>query len=160
DELHRLVERCEFEEYHEGRAKAWRWKPVLRTKLQPGMAEDRLWAEFVAPRVADASEDVRRLLYYGTTEMLKNRPDHSDAGELVVVVRSLPKKIEIHIEDDGVGIFDKLQHEKHLDDPQHVALELSKGKLTTDEKNHTGQGIFFTARMCDEFLIWSGATVC
>jgi hypothetical protein len=34
-------------------------------------------------------------------------------------------------------------------------LELSKGKLTTDPDRHTGQGIFFTSRMLDEFSILS-----
>ncbi len=37
-------------------------------------------------------------------------------------------------------------------------LELSKGKLTTDPENHSGQGIFFTLRMFDEFTILSGET--
>jgi anti-sigma regulatory factor (Ser/Thr protein kinase) len=34
-------------------------------------------------------------------------------------------------------------------------LELSKGKLTTDPDRHSGQGIFFTSRMMDEFSILS-----
>lgn len=35
-------------------------------------------------------------------------------------------------------------------------LELSKGKLTTDPDNHTGEGIFFSSRMFDEYAILSG----
>jgi hypothetical protein len=35
-------------------------------------------------------------------------------------------------------------------------LELSKGKLTSDEKHHSGEGIFFTSRMFDGFSIRSG----
>ena len=34
-------------------------------------------------------------------------------------------------------------------------MELSKGKLTTDPEHHTGEGIFFTSRMFDEFEIES-----
>ena len=37
-------------------------------------------------------------------------------------------------------------------------LELAKGKLTTDPAQHTGEGIFFTSRMCDDFQIISGST--
>ena len=33
---------------------------------------------------------------------------------------------------------------------------MAKGKLTTDPKRHTGEGIFFTSRMFDEFGILSG----
>ena len=43
-------------------------------------------------------------------------------------------------------------------------LELSKGKLTTDSANHSGEGIFFTSRMFDVFLSlkqtgWTIATI-
>jgi hypothetical protein len=43
-----------------------------------------------------------------------------------------------------------------LADPREAILELSKGKLTTDPENHTGEGIFFTSRAFDVFLIRSG----
>ena len=44
----------------------------------------------------------------------------------------------------------------NLLDERHAVLELTKGKLTTDPTNHTGEGIFFTSRMFDEFSILSG----
>ncbi len=137
-----------------------RWKPAFRARVEPGLEEDRIWLQAVAPRLGDVPENVRSILGYGTTEMLNNVFDHSGATEVVVVVRRLAEEVEIYIEDDGVGIFTKLQREKGLEDPSHVALELAKGKLTTDPDRHTGQGIFFTARMCDKFLIWSDTTVC
>src|SRR5208282_769028 len=47
------------------------------------------------------------------------------------------------------------QRDFHLDDPQTALLELSKGKLTSDKKRHSGEGIYFTSRMFDEFVIYS-----
>ena len=38
----------------------------------------------------------------------------------------------------------------------HAILELAKGKLTTDPQRHTGEGIFFTSRMFDDYVILSG----
>ena len=35
-------------------------------------------------------------------------------------------------------------------------LELAKGKFTTDPAHHSGEGIFFSSRMFDEFVILSG----
>jgi formamidopyrimidine-DNA glycosylase len=58
--------------------------------------------------------------------------------------------------DDGVGIFNKIQKKYNLDDPSHAILELAKGKLTTEPDSHTGEGIFFTSRMFDTFMISSG----
>lgn len=62
----------------------------------------------------------------------------------------------IAISDDGVGIFRKIQAALGLDDPRHSVLELAKGKFTTDPAHHTGEGIFFSSRMFDEFVILSG----
>ena len=59
------------------------------------------------------------------------------------------------IQDHGIGIWKKLQEAFHLDDPRHALLELTKGKLTTDPTRHTGEGIFFTSRMCDRFHLGS-----
>ena len=58
--------------------------------------------------------------------------------------------------DNGIGIFKKIQNALNLLDERHAILELAKGKLTTDPKKHTGQGIFFTSRLVDSFDILSG----
>lgn len=52
--------------------------------------------------------------------------------------------------------FGKLVDHFHFEDEQQAALELSKGKLTTDPKNHSGQGIFFSSRAFDSFGLYSG----
>jgi hypothetical protein len=60
------------------------------------------------------------------------------------------------IADDGIGIFRKIQAELGLEDERHAILELAKGKLTIDPQRHTGEGIFFTSRMFDDYRILSG----
>ncbi len=52
----------------------------------------------------------------------------------------------------------KIQAGLDLLDERHAVLELAKGKLTTDPSNHSGEGIFFSSRMFDEFEILSGST--
>lgn len=155
-----LVDRGEFEEVLIDGRRNLRWKPALRAQVTPDLEENRLWSQFVEPKVAGLPPNVVKILHYATTEMINNVIDHSGARELVVVVRRLPEETEVYVEDDGDGIFEKLRKAKGLDDPQHVALELSKGKLTTDPDRHTGHGIFFSSQMCDKFLVWSDSTVC
>jgi hypothetical protein len=41
-------------------------------------------------------------------------------------------------------------------DERHSALELAKGKFTTDPERHTGEGIFFTSKVLDGFDVSSG----
>jgi hypothetical protein len=60
------------------------------------------------------------------------------------------------IQDNGIGIFRKIQQAFNLHYENEAILELSKGKLTTDSERHSGEGIFFTSRSFDEFTIMSG----
>jgi hypothetical protein len=60
------------------------------------------------------------------------------------------------VSDDGEGIFQRVQKALDLFDPRESILELAKGKFTTDPANHSGEGIFFTSKVFDEFQIQSG----
>jgi len=57
--------------------------------------------------------------------------------------------IILEISDDGTGLFKHINNRFHFDDIREVMLKLSKGKLTTDSINHTGEGIFFSSLSYD-----------
>lgn len=119
-------------------------------------AEDIVWKNDIRNRMADLPENVRNIWDYGFTEMFNNAIDHSEGANVVVHVTGTAMSMEMMILDDGFGIFRKIQTALGLLDERHAVLELSKGKLTTDPQNHTGEGIFFTSRMFDDFVIMSG----
>jgi anti-sigma regulatory factor (Ser/Thr protein kinase) len=123
------------------------------------LAEDKVWREHVAPLLEDLPANVFKICNYGFTEMVNNVIDHSEGTELAIAVVRTPVSIDIKVADNGIGIFNKLQKELALDDPLHSLLELSKGKLTTDPKRHSGEGIFYSSRMFDLFMIRSGNIV-
>ena len=105
---------------------------------------------------ADLPREIESICHYGFTEMLNNAIDHSVGTTVFISIERDTAKIAITIIDDGEGIFNHIARLMHLQDSRESILELSKGKLTTDPDNHTGQGIFFTSRVFDEFFIFSG----
>jgi hypothetical protein len=121
-----------------------------------GLEEDRAWREIVRPKLGALPDNVIDVWNYGFTEMLNNAIDHSQGQHAFVNIRKTPISSEITITDDGLGIFTRIQKLLNLNDERHAVLELSKGKLTTDPDNHTGEGIFFSSRMFDEYAILSG----
>ena len=131
-------------------------KETFFLPMIPPLAEDKIWREKVEPLLAGVNPNVFAICHHGFTEMFNNVIDHSEASNSVVSVLWNVKKIKIVIDDDGVGIFEKITRVLKLDDYRHAILELSKGKLTTDPEHHTGEGIFFTSRMFDKFSILSG----
>jgi anti-sigma regulatory factor (Ser/Thr protein kinase) len=120
-----------------------------------GLEEDKAWRTEIRPLLKDIPQNILAICQYGFTEMVNNAIDHSGGSRLQVLVTNGPGGISLSVSDDGVGIFRKIQQDLGLDDERHAILELSKGKLTTDARRHTGEGIFFTSRMFDLFGIVS-----
>jgi len=102
-------------------------------------------------------DNVLHVWQHGFTEMFNNVLDHSAGTSAYVVLKKTAIKTELAIYDNGVGIFKKIQNALNLLDERHAVLELAKGKLTTDPSKHSGEGIFFTSRMFDDFEIFSGS---
>lgn len=126
-------------------------------ELTPALEEDRVWDKYIKMHLQDVPSNIREICFYGFTEMLNNAKDHSESVSVVIGMRRRAKNVKLWIFDQGVGIFDKIATTLHLEDERHAILELSKGKLTTDPRRHSGEGIFFTSRMFDEFAIASRA---
>lgn len=120
------------------------------------LAEDLVWADSIRPLLSPLPDNVLDIWHYGFTEMFNNAIDHSSGSEIRVRVRKNAMSTEMLLMDNGIGIFKKIQTTMNLLDERHAILELSKGKLTTDPSNHSGEGIFFTSRMFDSFDILSG----
>ena len=114
------------------------------------------WQTDVKPHLLDLPANVIEICSYGFSEMLNNAIQHSKSERVLVEMTMTQRLIELRIFDFGIGIFKKIKMELNLADELQAICELAKGKLTTDPAHHTGEGIFFTSRMFDEFSILSG----
>jgi anti-sigma regulatory factor (Ser/Thr protein kinase) len=124
-------------------------------EINENASEDEVWRTYVQPILPEIEKNIHDICYYAFTEMFNNVIDHSESDRAKISIRFNAVEINFLILDYGVGIFNKIQKSLHLKDPRHAILELAKGKCTTDEKRHTGEGIYFTSRMCDGFDILS-----
>jgi anti-sigma regulatory factor (Ser/Thr protein kinase) len=124
--------------------------------ISPDLEEHVVWRQSIRPALEGVRDNVLGICQYGFTEMLKNAIDHSESPTAIVTLDYSPHRIRIRVADFGVGIFNKIQKAFNLPDPRDAILELAKGKLTTDPKRHSGEGIFFASRMFDRFSILSG----
>jgi len=126
--------------------------------LSVELDENRIWLNDIKPHLDKyrLPQNVMDICHYGTTEMLNNILEHAAAKKYYGNVSVNALTVTILVIDDGIGIFKKIKAEFGLAEPRDAIIELSKGKLTTDEQHHTGEGIFFTSRMMDAFIILSG----
>lgn len=128
---------------------------TITVDITPQLAEDNVWHQNIRPLISGLKENVLGICAHGITEMLNNVIVHSESPVGRILVMCDAAKVSMYVMDEGVGIFNKIQKQLNLADPQHALLELAKGKLTTDKKHHAGEGIFFTSRMFDKFMISS-----
>ncbi len=109
--------------------------------------------------ISDLPENAKEIWEYAFTEMVNNVMDHSIAENMHVLVTQNYLNTSVMIMDDGVGIFQKIKDHFSLGSLDEAICELFKGKLTTDERNHSGEGIFFTSKMMDSFFIYSSEKI-
>jgi anti-sigma regulatory factor (Ser/Thr protein kinase) len=124
--------------------------------LNKDLREDDVWRGQVKPILMDLPQIALDIWQYSVTEMVNNAIDHSEGTLLTLQIAKGPMSTTIRVIDNGIGIFKKIKEKWNLDDERHAIFELHKGKLTTDPNRHTGEGIFFTSRIVDDFLILSG----
>lgn len=119
------------------------------------LEEDKIYVKCIEQYLKKLPDNVQQIWEYSFTEMMNNAIDHSGADRVDIMIFQNYIKTTILIDDNGIGIFRKIKeyyNYKSLDD---AVSELFKGKLTTDSKNHSGEGIFFTSRILDGFVVLS-----
>ena len=121
--------------------------------LSDDFAEHEVWRDHFSYIFENLPENLIDICHYGFTEMVNNVIDHSAGTKVHISVYRTKNEILIIVIDDGEGIFKRIKRLCELSDERQALLELSKGKLTTDPENHTGEGIFFTSRVFDKFEI-------
>lgn len=103
--------------------------------------------------VLKISENVKSIFEYAFSEMLNNAIEHSTSKKIKIFV-SLNKNVLTFIVDDfGIGAFRNIMQKKHLHSEIEAIQDLLKGKTTTAPKLHSGEGIFFTSKIGDEFIL-------
>ncbi|MGL5123679.1 MAG: STAS-like domain-containing protein [Fusobacteriaceae bacterium] len=126
-------------------------------KIKKGISEeDIIYNNSIKPFIANQKENIKDIILYSFTEMVNNVIDHSESSQVIINIFENYFKIHIIILDFGIGIFKKIVRDHQLSSEDEAIFQLHKGKLTSDSTHHSGEGIFFTSRACDIFVIFSG----
>ena len=129
---------------------------LFEFQITPDLSEDVVGRNHIYPHLKNFSENVREICEYGFSQIMNNVIAHSGGKECKIRLLINDQSISMRIRDDGrKGIFSRVASHYGLDDPRCAALELSKGKVSTDLKHHTGEGIFFAMRLFDRATIRS-----
>ncbi len=109
--------------------------------------------EEIFPALKNLPENVRSIFTYAFSEMFNNAIEHSKSVRIGVEV-SVPNKIlSFIIQDSGIGVFRNVMKQRSLKSELEAIQDILKGKTTTMPKSHSGEGIFFTSKAGDVFIL-------
>jgi hypothetical protein len=98
-------------------------------------------------------ENIKSIFDYSFLEMLNNAIEHSDTKVIHVTVFLEKNVLVFTIDDFGIGVYRNIMQKRVLRSEIEAIQDLLKGKLTTAPKLHSGEGIFFTSKVGDEFIL-------
>ena len=121
------------------------------------LMEDTVFVD-VAQRLAlkrSLSNAAYQIFQYSFTEMVNNAIEHSHSSTCTVEVTLAERELRAKIRDQGVGVFASVAERHNLQEEEAAIGELLKGKATSMPERHAGEGIFFTSKACDRFVLRS-----
>ncbi len=145
----------------EGRGRATRYRSPAGCEFDRAYSTAGLREEVVADELLDwlseervnLSPGARGIVTYAVSELVNNAIDHSQADTVEVRGDVQDRRLRLDIVDAGIGAFETLRSRLHLEDHVHALQELSKGKTTTQPERHSGEGLFFTSKMAEQFRL-------
>jgi hypothetical protein len=119
--------------------------------IVPGLAEDKVFKEagFFLSLQKRLRKNVYDIVNYAFTEILNNAIDHSRSDKCEVLILLNEYKLEFRIRDFGIGIFHSIFTKMALSNEYAAIGELLKGKTTTMQEKHSGEGVFFSSKAGD-----------
>lgn len=105
------------------------------------------------PTLKNLPENVRSIFTYAFSEMLNNAIEHSKSVRIGVEAAVSKKTLSFIVQDSGVGVFRNVMKRRGLKSEIEAIRDILKGKTTTMPKSHSGEGIFFTSKAADFFIL-------
>ncbi len=105
------------------------------------------------PQILNLPENVRSIFIFAFSEMFNNAIEHSQSKNISIEVAIRDGKLSFMVLDSGVGAFRNIMKKKGLHSEVEAVQDLLKGKTTTMPKSHSGEGIFFTSKSADLFIL-------
>ncbi|MEK7669006.1 MAG: DUF4325 domain-containing protein [Patescibacteria group bacterium] len=126
-------------------------KTLINKQLEEHKIFDDIEHNF--QNLAKFPENIKSIFEYAFSEMFNNAIEHSKSEKIKFSVGLNKNTLFFIVDDFGVGVFKNIMEKRRLNSEMEAIQDLLKGKTTTAPKLHSGEGIFFTSKAGDEFIL-------
>lgn len=109
----------------------------------------------ILPLLQTLPKNLVEIIEFSISALLNNVSDHSRATKLYFKLFLTYDDFHMIINDNGNGIFGHIASILNLESIQGAALELAKGRITTDKENHSGDELNTVIHLFDISVIES-----
>ncbi len=107
------------------------------------------------PMLTNLPENIKSIFVYAFSEMLNNAIEHSKSPHIEIEIGKTKDRLSFIVNDFGIGVFRNVMKKHELKSELEAIQDLLKGKTTTAPQAHSGEGIFFTSKVGDVFVLES-----
>lgn len=132
-----------------------------RTLKNHGLKEHLVYEDLFgkAEAAKKLNDNASSIVNFAFSEMLNNAIEHSKSEKIKVELYRDQQSLVFTIRDFGLGVYETVKAKYHLANDLEAIQELLKGKTTSAPQAHSGEGIFFTSKAVDEFILESFGTI-
>ena len=109
----------------------------------------------VLPHLSLLPRNLIEIIQFSMSALFRNVADHSNASKLYFKLYHTHDDFHAIISDNGIGIFGHIRTILHLESIQNSAIELAKGRVTTDKENRSGEELYTVLHLFDSTKIES-----
>ena len=124
-------------------------------KLESSFSTDNTVLEFVLPNLGHLRSNVIEIIQFSMTALLNNVIIHSNAQKLYFKLYHTHDDFHVVVTDNGNGIFKNIASALDLESKRIAAIELLKGRITTDPDNYSGEELNAILNIFDNIKIES-----
>ncbi len=126
-----------------------------KTFINNGLEEHKVLYEIERsfPLLIKLHDNIKSVFDYAFSEMFNNAIEHSSSEKINIEISLIDDNLVFTVKDFGIGVFRNIMNKKGLNSEYEAIQDLLKGKTTTMPKSHSGEGIFFTSKVCDSFVL-------
>lgn len=128
---------------------------IKRHLINAGLEEEPVLqdVERRASFIRSLKPNVYSIFRYAFLEMLNNAIEHSQSKTIDIEIFKSGNNLIFTVQDYGIGVYKNVQKNRGLNSELEAMQDILKGKTTTLPEHHSGEGIFFTSKVSDVFIL-------
>ena len=155
--MHTLISEDRVVAYGKTRDRFYELMPLVNFSqtidVNASFSPDKILKEQIIPNLESVPLNIYEICEFSIMALLANTLDHSQATKLNYKLYVSPNDVHFVLSDNGIGIFENLNNSLILEDIQVAAIEIAKGRITTDPQNHGGDELMTVIHLFDKVAI-------